>query len=130
MAVNARGPFLFARAALRHMSARGSGTIINICSTAGKRAYPEQAAYVASKHALLGFTKVLALEAHPHGVRVHAICPGTVATRMCAVTHADRPDRMTPEDVAQTVLYLLSLSPNAVVDEVVMRRDRAVPWAS
>ncbi|HOJ20620.1 MAG TPA: SDR family NAD(P)-dependent oxidoreductase, partial [Armatimonadota bacterium] len=78
MAVNARGAFLFSRAALRHMRERRAGAIINISSTAGKRAYPEQSAYVASKHALLGFTKALALEAQPYGIRVHAVCPGVV----------------------------------------------------
>ncbi|NLB97648.1 MAG: SDR family oxidoreductase [Armatimonadetes bacterium] len=130
MAVNARGAFLFSRAALRHMRERRAGAIINISSTAGKRAYPEQSAYVASKHALLGFTKALALEAQPYGIRVHAVCPGVVATQMSAVTHADRPDRMEPEDVAQAVVYLLSLSPQAAVDELVLRRNGAVPWSS
>ncbi len=130
MAVNARGTFLFSRAALRHMRERGAGAIINITSTAGKRAYAEQSAYVAAKHAVQGFTKALALEAQAYGVRVHAVCPGVVATRMSAVTHADRPDRMQPEDVARAVVYLLSLSPNAVVDELVLRRNGAVPWSS
>jgi NADP-dependent 3-hydroxy acid dehydrogenase YdfG len=49
---------------------------------------------------------------------------------MSAVTHADRPDRMEPEDVAEAVLYLLKLSSHAAVDELVLRRDGAVPWAS
>lgn len=130
MAVNARGTFLCSRAALRHMQQQRSGTIINISSTAGKRAYAGQSAYVAAKHAVLGFTKALALEAQQYGVRVHAICPGVVATQMSAVTHADRPDRMEPEDVAEAVLYLLRLSPRAVVDEITLRRDGAVPWSS
>ncbi len=130
MAVNARGTFLCSRAALRHLREQRSGTIINIASTAAKRAYAEQSAYVAAKHAVLGFTKALALEAQPYGIRVHAICPGVVATQMSAVTHADRPDRMEPEDVAEAVLYLLKLSSHAAVDELVLRRDGAVPWAS
>lgn len=130
MAVNARGPFLCARAALRHMAGRREGAIVNIASTAGRRAYAGQAGYTASKHALLGFTKALALEAQAFGVRVHAVCPGVVATQMSGVAHLDRPDRMEPEDVAQAVLYLLSLSPRAAVDELVLRRDGAAPWSS
>ena len=80
--VNVLGPLLLTREVLPQMLARGSGQIINICSTASHRGYPNQAAYVASKHALLGFTKVLASETHGAGVRVHAISPGGVNTSM------------------------------------------------
>jgi len=61
---------------------RGKGRIINICSTASHRAYAGQSAYCASKHALLGMTKVLALETRGTGVRVHAVSPGGVRTAL------------------------------------------------
>ncbi|HOF88680.1 MAG TPA: SDR family oxidoreductase [Armatimonadota bacterium] len=129
LAVNLRAPFALAKAALPYLSARGAGAIINIASAAGKRFYADQSAYCASKHGLLGMNKVLAAELRPLGIRVHAVCPGGVATEM---TTGQRPDwhpenLMAPEDIAAAVVYLLSLSPRATVDELPIRRIAADP---
>jgi 3-hydroxybutyrate dehydrogenase len=78
--VNATGPYLLAREVLPGMLERGWGRIINIASMAGLHGAAYVTAYVASKHALVGFTRALALEVAGRGVTVNAICPGFVAT--------------------------------------------------
>jgi 3-hydroxybutyrate dehydrogenase len=82
LAVNLSGPFCCLREALPEMALRGWGRVINIASVAGKSAMPYIAAYAASKHGLLGLTKVAALEMAQNGVTVNAICPGYVDTPM------------------------------------------------
>ncbi len=82
LAVNLSGPFFCLREALPEMALRGWGRVINIASVAGKSAMPYVAAYAASKHGLLGLTKVAALEMAQKGVTVNAICPGYVDTPM------------------------------------------------
>ena len=89
MAVNARGPFLCARALLPHMRARRSGSIITISSISGKQGDPGLAHYGASKAAAIVFSRALAREVAADGIRVNCVCPGTVRTPMlehlCAV---------------------------------------------
>lgn len=80
IAVNLTGAFGFSRAALPAMLAAGWGRIISIASTAAKAGYPYNAAYVASKHGLLGLTRALAVEVARMGVTVNAVCPGFVDT--------------------------------------------------
>jgi 3-oxoacyl-[acyl-carrier protein] reductase len=128
MAVNARGPFLMCREALPHMSA--GGCIINIASVVGVKGYVRQGAYTASKHALLGMTKVLAQEVQPRGIRVHAVCPGGVDTDMVASARPDldRSDLMTPDEVADIVLFLIHQPGRAVVDQINVRRATSAPW--
>ncbi|HEX6310012.1 MAG TPA: glucose 1-dehydrogenase [Acidimicrobiia bacterium] len=83
MAVNARGAFLGLRAVLGRMAEQGDGgAIVNTASLSGMRGVPGQAAYGPSKHAVVGLTKVAALDAAPIGVRVNAVCPGLVRTPM------------------------------------------------
>jgi len=130
MEVNVRGTFLCCREAMRLMIPRKSGTIINIASVVGFRGYPNQSAYTASKHAVMGLTKSLAVEAQKHGIRVSAILPGGVDTDM---VRASRPDLdpvelMHPADIAQAVLYLLSLSERAAVDQIYIRRCNSAPF--
>lgn len=129
MAVNLRAPFALAKAALPYLSASTAATIINIASAAGKRFYPNQSVYCASKHGLLGLNKVLAAELRSQGIRVHAICPGGVATEMTSNQRPDwmPDDLMAPEDIANTVTYLLHMSARATVDEIAMRRIAADP---
>jgi NAD(P)-dependent dehydrogenase (short-subunit alcohol dehydrogenase family) len=80
--VNLRGPVLCSQAVLPGMIARGAGRIVNVASGAGTFAIPYLSAYVTSKTALIRFTEILALEAAAHGIKVFAIEPGTVRTRM------------------------------------------------
>lgn len=80
--VNVMGAVRYARAVLPGMTDQGWGRIINVASTAAKYGSRFQSAYNASKHALLGFTRCLALEAAQTGITVNAICPGFVETEM------------------------------------------------
>jgi 3-hydroxybutyrate dehydrogenase len=82
LAVNLSGVFYATRAALPGMVERGFGRIVNIASIAGKSGMPYVAAYTASKHGVLGLTKVAALEVAAKGVTVNAVCPGYVDTPM------------------------------------------------
>ena len=86
-------------------------------------------AYVASKHGLLGLSKGLNLELKPYGIRVHAICPGGVDTRLTADARpeTDRSDWMQPEDIAHVVLMLLTQYERATIDEIYIRRYDASP---
>lgn len=81
-AVNATGAFRCVREATPAMVSAGYGRIVNIASTAGQRAYPYTIAYTASKHALVGLTRALALELVRHQVTVNAVCPGFADTPM------------------------------------------------
>jgi len=127
IAVNLTGAFLCCRAAIPlNGSARQAGhrIIINIASSAGKKGYPHQGAYVAAKHGLMGLSKVLAMELREAGVRVHAICPGGVATRLAEEVHPDR-DRsnwMRPEDIAEVIRFLVTRPAHLTIDEIVIRR--------
>lgn len=82
MAVNARGTFLCLQAEIAAMLKTGGGSIVNIASVAGLIGFPGLSPYVASKHAINGMTKNAALEYGKAGIRVNAICPGGVDTRM------------------------------------------------
>lgn len=130
LAVNLRGTFLCCREAMRRMIPGGSGTIINVSSVVGFKGYPNQAAYTASKHGIMGLTKSLAVEAQAHGIRVSAVLPGGVDTGLVgdARPDLDRAALLRPEDVAQSVLYLLSLSDRAAVDQIYIRRRSSRPF--
>lgn len=81
-AVNATGAFLCLQAVLPGMREAGWGRIVTIASTAGLRGYPRVAAYVASKHAVIGMTRAAALELAKTGITVNAVCPGYTETEM------------------------------------------------
>lgn len=113
--------FVATRAALRVMIPQGSGSIVNIASTNGERAMPWMGAYSASKAATIHFSRVAAMEAAPHGVRVNALSPGMIMTpgnlsyynqqpeaqqRVEAAIPAQRGGR--PEEVAAAIAFLLS----------------------
>jgi NAD(P)-dependent dehydrogenase (short-subunit alcohol dehydrogenase family) len=83
MGVNCRGVFFGLRSVMRQMLKQGDGgAIVNTASMSGRRGIPGQAAYAASKHAVIGMTKVAAMEGGPLGIRVNALCPGLVLTPM------------------------------------------------
>jgi len=130
LAINVKGLFLCCQQAMRMMVPARRGYIINISSVVGFKGYANQAAYAASKHAVMGITKSLAVEAQPHGIRVSAVLPGAVDT---GLMDALRPDLekallMKPDDVADAVLFLLSLSDSAAIDEIYVRRRTSAPF--
>ncbi|MBN1675382.1 MAG: SDR family oxidoreductase [Kiritimatiellae bacterium] len=128
--VNLRGTFLCCRQAMRMMIPRRRGTIINVASVVGVNGYPSQGAYTASKHGVMGLTKTLAVEAQEHGIRVSAVLPGGVDTELVgrARPDLDRGALMQPDDIAQAVAYLLSLSDRAAVDQILIRRRMSAPF--
>lgn len=130
MAVNVRGSFLCSREAMRVMVPAGGGIIVNVSSVVGIRGYPDQGAYTASKHAVVGLSKVLAEEGREAGVRVHVVCPGGVATDLVADARPDiRPEELLqPEDVADLVAYLIKLPKRAMIDLVHLRRSTSKPF--
>ena len=121
MAVNVRSVYLCCRAVLPGMIARGSGRIINIASTAGLRGLPDRAVYCASKHAVVGLTKALAIDQKPHGIAVNAICPGAVETPLTAITRpdADKTDWMGPHDIANVAVFLASDEAKSMTGSIV-----------
>jgi NAD(P)-dependent dehydrogenase (short-subunit alcohol dehydrogenase family) len=120
LAVNLRGAFLVCRAAVGPMAARRRGTIINVGSVVTSRTLTGSAAYTASKYALLGFSRVLAEEMRPHGVRVGVLSAGATDTPLWdAVPGApDRARMLTAEQVAAAAVYMAALEPNAALEEL------------
>ena len=129
MAVNLSGAFLCAQEVAKYMVEQESGTIINICSSASKKAYPNQLAYVASKHGMMGLSKTMSIDLQPYGIKVHAICPGGVDTKLTADARpeVDRSDWMHPEDIAHVVMMLLTMHDRATIDEIYIRRYDSSP---
>jgi|TARA_B110000116_G_scaffold270048_1_gene287262 NAD(P)-dependent dehydrogenase (short-subunit alcohol dehydrogenase family) len=113
--VNLTGPFLCARALLPKMIEQGSGSIVNISSIGGRHGSKGRGPYRAAKAGLINLTETLAAENFPHGVRVNCVCPGGVETEMLRVIGASL-DRqlMTPDEMANVVLYLASDDSSAV----------------
>lgn len=130
MAVNARAPFLLCREAIPYLRKSESPVIINISSVVGKRGYVNQSAYTASKHALMGMTKVLAQEVFDDNIRVHIISPGGVATDMVSKMRPDLDISVMPkpEDIADIVEFILTHRGNAVIDDINIRRAGNCPW--
>ena len=124
MATNLRGLFLVTRAVLPPMRARGRGDIVNVASLAARNGFAGGSAYVASKHAVLGFGRALMLELRKEGIRVITVCPGSVDTAMLhdQAMLKSNPDRiLQPEDVAETIVHSLRLPERAMVSELDIR---------
>ncbi|MGX9134824.1 SDR family NAD(P)-dependent oxidoreductase [Rummeliibacillus sp. JY-2-4R] len=80
--VNVHGPFYLCQEVVEDMKEKREGAIINISSIWGTKGGPNRSAYIASKHAIIGFSKALGEELKPYGIRVNAVCPGPVDTQM------------------------------------------------
>lgn len=130
MNINVRAPYTLTQLALPYLRKSDRASIINLSSVVAHAGYAGQSAYVASKHALLGFTKSLAAEVYKDGIRVHAISPGGVYTDMVKVSRPDlKPDGMImPNEIADIVLFLLKNRGNAVIDEVIVHRLNKEPF--
>jgi 3-oxoacyl-[acyl-carrier protein] reductase len=131
MRVNARGPFILCREAIPYLTQHTRSYIVNISSVVGVKGYENQAAYAASKHALMGMTKALAREVRNLGIRVHAVCPGGVDTTLVASARPDldKSVLMQPDEIADAVLFLVTREGNAVIDEIHLHRESSIPWA-
>ena len=122
LAVNLRGAMLCCRAVLPAMMAQRRGTIINVGSVVTSRILPGSAVYTASKYGLLGFSRVLAEEVRPHGVRVGILSAGATDTPLWdAVPRApDRGLMLRPEQVAEAALLMALLEPSATLEEMTL----------
>lgn len=117
LAVNVEGTWNGCRAALPAMKSRGRGAIVNMASVSGLRGSPSLATYSLTKGAIVGFTRALAGEAGPHGVRVNAVCPGVVDTDLQSKRGSDLESAAEahalgrvgdPEEIATCVAFLAS----------------------
>ncbi len=116
--VNLKGVWLSMKHQIPSMLASGGGAIVNTASIAGLVGLRNASAYVAAKHAVIGLTKTAAMEYAEDGIRVNAVCPGFIATRMTAQTREQRGDAIInrtplgrfgePEDIAEMVAFLCS----------------------
>lgn len=130
MDINCRVPYFLTQKIIPYLKKSSAPSIVNIASVVAHAGYPCQSAYVASKHALLGFTKSLAAEYYKDGIRVHAIAPGGVYTDMVKIARPDlTPEGMImPEDIADIVHFFLANRNNAVVDEIIVHRLNKQPF--
>ena len=125
--VNVTGVFLFTRAALPSMLARGRGHIVNIASGAGRAGMAGSAAYSASKFAVIGLTEAVGLEVRGTGVKVSVVEPGAVQTGFSKAA-ARRDWALRPDDVARVVRAVLATGPNVWIREAFVT-PLAVPKA-
>lgn len=113
MNVNLRGVYLLSRAVFKQMMAQDppGGSMVNLGSLSGVRGpekFPGLAAYNVSKAGLIALSDILAVEGKPHNIRVNAVSPGAVETAMLREAGHGLRALATPEDVARTILFLLS----------------------
>jgi short-subunit dehydrogenase len=121
MAVNLFSAYHLTRSLLPGMIARGSGHIFNICSIASLKAYHHGGAYGISKYALAGFSANLREEMKEHGIKVTAVYPGAAYTDSWSGSGVDPHRIMEAADIAKMVVAATALSPQATVEEIVLR---------
>ncbi len=108
--VNVRGPFLFSKEVVPEMIEKRNGVIINISSIWGTKGGPDRSAYIASKYAVIGFTKALGEELKPYNIRVNSVCPGPVVTKMTEDLgeNINKESWLQPIDIANVIVDLCS----------------------
>lgn len=130
LAVNLRAPFALAKAAFPHLKARGRGAIVNIVSTAARRAWANASAYHASKWGLLGLSHALHVEGRPHGIKVSALLAGGMRTPFILDRFPDTPleNLQAPRAVAEAVRFLLEQPGDTVIPELLVVPMRETSW--
>lgn len=118
---NLKSVFLLSKAVARGMIERRGGHIINIASLAGKNAFPGGGIYCASKWGLLGLTECMAEDLRAYGIRVSAICPGSVHTEFSPHAGKDPRKMLQPDDIAHAVEMLVTQAPQSFISEILMR---------
>jgi NAD(P)-dependent dehydrogenase (short-subunit alcohol dehydrogenase family) len=128
--VNLRAPFLLSKHAARLMKAQGGGHIVNIASTAAKRAWPNASAYHASKWGLLGLSHALHAELRPQRIKVSAVVAGGMRTPFLLDRFPDIDPGVLqdPANVAATIRFLLTLPDETVIPEVMVIPMRESSW--
>ena len=123
--INARAPFFLCKAAVPFLRKSKNPVIINISSVVGFKGYAGQAAYASSKHALAGFTKVLAKEVQEDGIKVHLISPGGVNTEMVQKMRPDidTSELIQPDEIAELVEFLVTRQGKGIIDHLYIRRQ-------
>lgn len=130
MGVNLSGPFLMAKRFFPSMAARGSGHIVNIASTAAKRAWANATAYHASKWGLVGLSHALHVEARARGVKVTVIVSGGMRTPFLFERFPDLDPGLLqdPTNVAETIRFVVTQPAETVIPEVMVLPMRETSW--
>lgn len=131
LAINLKGVFLSNRAVLPAMFSQRRGQIVNVASTSALRGHAFDAAYCASKFAVMGLTEALADEARPHGVRVQAVLPGATESAIWAQNGPiPRPQQILPvERLVRSMLFMLELPADALVPRLTVQpQPDAAAW--
>ena len=128
--VNLTGPFLMTRQVMPQMKKQGGGQIVNIVSTAAKRAWANAAAYHASKWGLLGFTYAMHVEGRKENVKVTAVIAGGMRTPFLLDRFPDLDPNVLqdPKNVADTIRFLLTTPAESVIPEVMVLPMRETSW--
>jgi NAD(P)-dependent dehydrogenase (short-subunit alcohol dehydrogenase family) len=130
MAVNLRAPFALSKRAFELMRGQGGGSIVNITSTAARRAWSNASAYHASKWGLLGFSHAMHVEGRPLGIKVTAIVAGGMRTPFLLDRFPDLDPSLLqdPATVARTVTFALSQPAESVIPELMILPMRETSW--
>jgi NAD(P)-dependent dehydrogenase (short-subunit alcohol dehydrogenase family) len=127
---NLRGPFILAKLAFPVMRRQGGGHIVNIVSTAAKRAWANATAYHASKWGLLGLSHALHVEGRPLGIKVTAVLAGGMRTPFILERFPDTDPAVLqdPRNVAATVRFVLTMPAESVIPEIMVLPMRETSW--
>jgi NAD(P)-dependent dehydrogenase (short-subunit alcohol dehydrogenase family) len=128
--VNLYGPYLLAHAAVPLMKLQGGGSIVNIASTASKRAWPNASAYHATKWGILGFSHALHAELRPHNIKVTAVIAGGMRTPFLLdrFPDIDTSTLQDPANVARAVRFALTQPEETVVPEIMVLPMKETSW--
>jgi NAD(P)-dependent dehydrogenase (short-subunit alcohol dehydrogenase family) len=130
MNVNLRAPFILSKQIMPLMKQQGKGHIVNIASTAAKRAWANASVYHASKWGLLGLSHALHVEGRPHGVKVTAVVAGGMKTPFLLDRFPDLDPNLfqDPKNVAETIQYILMQPAETVISEIMVIPMKETSW--